>query len=294
MIEYKCLDDNSWKQFGHNLLSKSSKLLNEQKLFLQAVKDGRASFLDYIKTHLPSYFDTKLDNKKSISFDYKFSEREFCNPPKNTQQVIWDAFKDVPDKISYHNNFWGYIIIDMIANGSIEPKYLAASGYNEGKFDIDSSIRDKGKVDPCVRRILRSMCHPGPRGRKDVIFNDCYLSKTYFQWHWAHKVHKEYEEIGLSFQKILEVLEKSYYSEFAGKMHASYSYISSIKVLGGLLLYLVNFSAGKDSDRKDLSGKKLRKIINRVAYLSAWKAIEIQEPEANQQDIQNIAQYIPD
>ena len=38
--------------------------------------------------------------------------------------------------------------------------------------------------------------------------------------------------------------------------------------------------------------KKIRKIIDTMSYLSIWKAIEIQSPEANQQEIALIAKNL--
>jgi len=68
--------------------------------------------------------------------------------------------------------------------------------------------------------------------------------------------------INLQQDEILKILSESYYADFSAKMHSGKSYISAKNILGGLLLYL------KDAAKKNLSGKKLRKIIDRISRLS--------------------------
>ena len=289
MTDYKQLNENTWNTFGKGLLEKKGS--NKQKEFLRICKSGKNAFLQYMGDHLFS-IDNSVFGEELITFEYKFTEREFLCPPKDTQEIIWNTFKSLSDDIMASCGFWGYIITNMIKNNHIKPEYLAANlnGINEtGISVIDQALESKNnktagdkKIDVCVRRILRSMCNPMPRGKR-VVFDDFYLGKAYWRWNWSEKMSTV---VGLEFEEMLRIFDADYYGEFSAKMHSGKSYISSENVLGGLLLYL------QQTDKNKLSTRNLREIIDKIAYLSAWKAIEIQDPELNQTAIQEIAKTL--
>ena len=143
------------------------------------------------------------------------------------------------------------------------------------------NLTTKKTIDGCVRRILRSMCNPAPRGKR-IVFNDFCLGKSYWRWAWAEKM---CDPTGLSFKDILKILSDKYYATLSEKMHSGKSCISSDKVFGGLLLYLKSVKSNK------MGGGKLRKIIDRLSYLSAWKAIEVQPAEMNKKEIADIVKF---
>ena len=286
MTEYKQLDGQAWLEFGKNLLKEKGS--EEQKEFLEICKTGKDGFLDYIDEQLSSYKDGVIADAP-IYFERKFTETEFLCPPKDTQEIIWDMFKDMPDEIMYSCGFWGYTIIGMIKNDSIKPEYLASelNGVNKtGIYMIDealkSTVSEDKKIDDRVRRILRSMCNPEPRGKR-IVFNDFSLGKAYWRWHWATRMA---QHIGLNSSQILEIFDEKYYAAFSEKMHSGQSYISSENVLGGLLLYL------QSQPRKEIHSKQLKKIIDKISYLSAWKAIEMQDPARNQEEIKEISKIL--
>ncbi len=289
MTEYKRFDETVWLKFGQALLPpQEEKGSEKQKEFLELCKSGKTSLLSYIDDHLLSHEDSIIGNDL-IVFEYRFTEREFLYPPKDTQRHLWNIFREVPDEITSCCGFWGHTIIDMIKGDYIKPEYLASdlNGVTKtGVYVIDTALKsgDDKKIDDCVRRILRSMCNPAPRGKR-ILFNDFYLGKAYWRWHWSQKM-SEVESIDLGFDQILEILNESYYGEFSAKMHTGKSYIGSENVLGGLLLYL------KQANKKKITNEQLRKIIDKISFLSVWKAIEIQEPTLNQKEIQQISKNI--
>ncbi len=178
--------------------------------------------------------------------------------------------------------FWGNVIIELIKNDCIRPDYLASNlnGVNEtGIYMLDNAINsaDSKKIDDCVRRILRSMSNPAPRGKR-IVFDDFYLGKAYWRWNWANKMSLK---INLSFDEVLNTLDEKGYGKFSEKMHSAKSYISQTNALGGLLLFLNKNPA--------TLVKTIGTIIDTISYLSAWKAIEVQSPELNQQEIELIA-----
>lgn len=283
MAAYKKIDEKPWMDFGKSILA--VKGATKQREFLLACQAGKDEFLQYVSDIFPA--GNRIVGETKIDFMYKFAEREFCYPPKDTQQVIWDTFKEIPDDETSSCGFWGYQVIAMIAHDSIEPRYLAAklNGDTEtGNFIIDRALKSNNEetLDDCARRILRSLCNPAPRGKR-IVFNDFYLGKAYWRWRWSKKMS---EHIGLQFEKILTILNAEYYGEFSAKMHTGRSYISDENILGGLLLYL------DKATTKKITAKTLGKIIDRMSYLSVWKAIELQEPSINKKEIQKISRTI--
>ena len=278
MAEYYSLDEERWAGFGRNILKEKGS--EKQKELLQVCRAGKYDFIKYMRGHS---LHTEDNN---IPIEYKFSEREFLYPPQDTQRIIWDKCQDISAETMASCNFWGYIIINMIKDDFIEPQYLAAELNGETKtgiYTIDNALMSgEESMDKCVRRILRSMCNPIPRGKR-IVFNDFYLGKAYWRWHWANKMSKI---INLKFEKILEIFDESYYAEFSAKMHSGKSYISSKNIFGGLLLYLQSNQQGK------ITSDQLKKLIDKISYLSAWKAIEAQEPDVNQKEIQEIAKTL--
>ena len=281
MTEYKKFDEKAWMDFGKNLLKKEG--TEKKKNFLRICKSGKNDFLDYMDEHLLSGEDSII-GKDRIVFEHRFTEREFLYPPKDTQQIIWNTFREVPDEIMSCCGFWGYTMLNMIQGGYIKPEYLASklNGVTEtGIYALDAALKSSNEktIDDCARRILRSMCNPAPRGKR-ILFKDFYLGKVYWRWNWSQKMS---EFIDLDFGQILSILNENYYEAFSSKMHTGKSYISSRNVLGGLLLYL------NQAKSKKITNKQLEKIIDKISYLSAWKAIEAQKPNLNQKEIQEIS-----
>ena len=286
--EHARLNEQAWAEFGKTLLHKKGS--PEQSEFLAACLSGKKDFMAYIHEHLLSDGDHILDGGL-VDLRHNFTESEFLRPPKTTQQVIWDTFKNESIERLYSCACWGHVVIRMIEAECIEPCYLASNlnGINEtGEFVIDNALKDSDakKMDDCARRILRSMCNSEPRGKR-IVFNDFPLGKSYWRWHWAHRMH---QHIGLSVPQTLEILDEKNYGEFSASMHSAkgQSYISAEKTLGGLLLFL----AQEQSAKRTVIGKRLRDIINNIGYLSAWKAIETQDMKANQEDIEQIAKSV--
>ncbi len=75
----------------------------------------------------------------------------------------------------------------------------------------------------------------------------------------------------------LDVLDNNNnHGTFFEKMHTGKSYISHMNTWK------------KNHNNGNLKKEEILKVINRLLYLSAWKAIEVQSPEDNKKEIQNI------
>jgi len=281
MTEYKKIDEQAWQEFGKSLLDEKGS--EKQREFLHACRAGKDAFLRHVSA---VYTGDYVIGEQDVRFKYKFSRGEFLNVPRETQKIIWNEFKGIPVDDVSSCGFWGHVVITLIDNDMIEPEFLASGSNGDagaGGYVIDMALKsDEKQVDDCVRRILRSMCNPAPRGKR-IVFNDFYLGKAFWRWCWSERMSAV---IKLTQDDILKILSESYYAPFSGKMHSGKSYISAENILGGLLLYLENVN------KKKMSGKMLEKIIDRISLLSVWKAIEMQSPAINRKEIQAISKVL--
>ncbi len=288
MTTERCrLDEQAWVNFGKHLLhEKGGPAQND---FLEVCLSGQEDFMKYIHEHLLSYSDRVLDDGLVDLLGDNFTEREFLHPPKTTQEVIWETFRGESKEKLYSCGRWGYVIIRMVETDRIQPNHLASNlnGTTEtGLFVIENAMKNSDvEKDKCVRRILRSMCNSEPRGKR-IVFNDFPIGKSYWRWHWADRMH---QHIGIPFNQALDVLDEQNYAEFSAKMHTSKkSYIGSENTLGGMILFL----AQQQNAARKITGSQLGKIIDNIGYLSAWKAIEMQDPKANKKEIEQIARTL--
>lgn len=280
MIKYKRIDEKIWHDFGKNMLAKKGS--ENQREFLRACRAGKGDFLRYVSAVCP--VDDNVVGEQDVGFKYKFSKGEFRHVPRDTQQIIWNAFQNIPADDVSSCGFWGYVIITLIGNDMIEPEFLAAGSNGDaaaGSYVIDKALQsdNEKQIDDCARRILRSLCNPAPRGKR-IVFNDFYLGKAFWRWRWSDRMSGV---INLQRDDILKVLDEKYYAEFSEKMHTGKSCIGTENILGGLLLYL------KNVNKEKVGGKMLGKIIDHISRLSVWKAIEIQSPALNKKEIQAIS-----
>lgn len=297
--------------------------VSKQIKFLEACHtDSAQEFLAHIDQIVESVCTDNNIRKPTIGteelvVESKLCESQFFTSPQNLQQKIWDTFKDIPNETAIDGGFWGYVVYNMIQKGHIKPSYLAATINRDGnghhnitealKADKKASklVKKQGKgsdeatddqlsvkiakhhqaIDKCVRRILRSLCNPAPRGKR-IIFNDFPLGKSFWRWKWADKMSQE-RSLGLDSQEILTIFDATSYGDFSAKMHTGRSYISSPNIFGGLLLFLKATKSGKKA-LAQLVKKELVNIIDHISYLSAWKALEAQPFEKNRDDIQII------
>ena len=260
-----CLNSESWADFGQRLLTKND--ASTQIEFLEACR-SRDSFSAYISNTLKP---KNLNFDTSIFFDHRFTQNEFFSPPEDTQKLIWDTFNQYPHEFMSDNCFWGGIMLELIDNCDFEPAWLAANNGEDGDYSIDMALKSPENIksiDNCVRRILRSMCHPRPRGKR-VVYFDFPLGKSWWRYYWANKMS---EHISVDFERILEIMDPSIYQALVERMHSSRSYISFPNVFGGMLLFL-------DEIPDSVNHKDIGKIANHLAYLIIWNSIEIQEPK---------------
>ena len=247
--------------------------------------------------HLP------VDNIEGESalggFDYKFEELEYIEPPiEPTQKHLWEAFRPVDgdgdEEIYADGCFWGVVVREMVERDFVEASWLAANvgetHPDAGLTNIEEALEEEGDnaakaVDKCVRRILRSMCNPAPRGAR-IVFYDFPLGRSWWRWHWAERMA---DFLSIERDDILQlILTGTTYELIAAKMHSGLSYLSPENVFGGLILFL------QDQLDTPLPRKRLRKVIDELARQSAWRAIELRPPAENRDDLERLHRGLPD
>ncbi|MYB33539.1 MAG: hypothetical protein F4X92_00110, partial [Gammaproteobacteria bacterium] len=172
------LNLKTWNDFGSKLLQEKGH--KRQKEFLTSCKQ-KDDFSCYMNNNLHGYYRS---SSSSFLSDYEFTEAEFCSPPEDTQNMIWDRLNSCQlDKETLSDVcFWGEVVFNLIERDQLKPEWLASSKGNsleEGGYFIDRALNsnDSKMLDDCVRKILRSMCNPRPRGRR-VVFCDFSLGRA--------------------------------------------------------------------------------------------------------------------
>ena len=293
MSERKCYQRQEWYDFGKRLLETRGE--DVQRQFLEACL-SRDDFLQYMDEYLPI---GGIDGDGALGkFDHRFTELEFIEPPlETTQKYIWEAFAPADDgrdeELYADCCFWGVAVREMVERDLIEVTWLAAEASDThngaGHDNIDNALSAEGEdahtaMDKCVRRILRSMCNPAPRGAR-IVFNDFPLGKSWWRWRWAERMAVLLE---VERNDILEgALSGGNYASVAAKMHTGRSYLSPDNVFGGLILFL------RDPQGAQLPGKRLGKLIDELAAQSAWQAIELRPPTDNRNEISKLHRGLP-
>ena len=74
MSEYKRIEENIWRKFGQNLLK--NKRSDEQRIFLEACRDGRDNFLTYLNENLFNKENAIIEGK-AINISISCLRRNF-------------------------------------------------------------------------------------------------------------------------------------------------------------------------------------------------------------------------
>lgn len=283
-----------WYDFGKILTERPGQ--DEQREFLEACL-SRDAFLEYMNSHIPT---DNLDGGSALgNFDHKFTELEFIDPPlETTQKYIWEAFGSAGvggnEELYADCCFWGVVIREMVERGLVEASWLAVGAGDThddaGRDNIENALSEEGEgvakaMDDCVRRILRSMCNPRPRGAR-IVFNDFPLGKSWWRWRWAERMANH---LDIARKDILEqALDSGNYAIVAAKMHSGRSYLSADNVFGGLILFL------RGPQGAQLSGKRLGKLIDELGTQSLWQAIELRVPTDNRDELARLHRDLPD
>jgi len=260
------------------LQSNNSEAIDEQIKFLKACRGGNEIFLKYLQPFILK--SEALVGKESAFVDIQLTEREFRNPPEDTQEQIFDSFKDYPSESLSYNGFWGYFIINLIKTNAIQSSYLAANTGNNNQsgltcldYALKDPSNDKDLVDSTVRRVLRSMCNPAPRGKR-ILFNSFVIGSSFWRWNFANLVSLA---LGREIEEVLSILNTEMFNQISELVHANDSWLSHKNVLAGVVLYREKY--------RNIKVGSFKYNVGKLRYMSPWKAIELQSPDENFNDL---------
>ncbi|MCS1406936.1 MAG: hypothetical protein M2R45_00092 [Verrucomicrobia subdivision 3 bacterium] len=182
----KRLDAADYSEFQNKLLKEKGG--REQRNFLQAIQD-RQQFLDRMKS-------IKEEAGDSVCvLPNRMSEREFNNPPPDTEQRIHHHWQDVARSLAASSSFWAYVTLEHVRERKIDADYLAAGPGNNspGRERIDRALRPNAgekEIDDCVRTVLRKLSGlQGVRGRRSV-YVDCPLARSWWRQYLVSRAAK--------------------------------------------------------------------------------------------------------
>ena len=118
--------------------------------------------------------------------DWKFTDREFKDPPYCTEAEIYDHWRELSPFVASRPSFWAQATIDLVRSECIKPIYLAGNLRANGECPIGNALKDKTdehrkSIDDCVRTILRRMSGiQFVRGNRSV-FSDCTLARAWWR-----------------------------------------------------------------------------------------------------------------
>ena len=179
---YLEFDDSDYSSLRKSLIHPSAKGSDLQREFLEKVRTT-SDFLTYIKDSISFSGDTDLEPLAE-----KMSEAEFKDPPWDTENRLFSAWREIPPRIASRSTFWAHVTFRHIEEGRIESAFLAANGGSQpgGVERIDAALdaaddKASGMVDHCVRAVFRRLSGlPEARGNRTVYVN-CPLARGWWR-----------------------------------------------------------------------------------------------------------------
>ena len=175
-----------------------------------------------------------MDGSKPEVLPVKLTERQFLDPPWETEVRIYETWKELSTGIAARPGTWTSIHLALIEAEIIEPSFLAADSNSlgqSGKWVIHEALRsNEGElVDKCVRSILRRMGGiPAVRGYR-TSFVDCPIAKAWWRHRYAQGARDSFLNHGdVTLKDLSNVLRHSkFWTEFIDSMMRRLTIIGS-------------------------------------------------------------------
>ena len=179
---YAEFDDGGYTRLRRSLIRKSAKGSPAQREFLAEARES-SKFLAYMRDAVGVQEGVELRPLAE-----RMSEAEFGNPPSDTEQRLFEAWRELTPRIACRTAFWGRVTYRHIEEGRIESAFLAANGGGNvsGQQRIDAALNATGDeatslLDKCVRTVLRRLGGlPEARGNRSVYVN-CPLARAWWR-----------------------------------------------------------------------------------------------------------------
>ncbi len=271
---YRQLDDEKYTRLRKELLR--DKGSNLQREFIEAARSDD-QFVGFIRKDN----DVGTEGEKEVLIlDERLTEHEYKEPPKDTEQGMYEAWKDVPPETACRVTFWGEVTLRHIEHRCIKGSYLAANGgsLSGGLERIDKVLLGNGKkeIDSCVRTILRRMSGlPEARGNISVYVN-CPFGRAWWRMRWTKEV---CEATGAAHSGIIKLLhhnKQEYWETLVRLVISKNSTLGDHKVRNVLIQSLAEIP---ESDKRVsiLKSKNLKSVCRLLSVRCAWQELGILE-----------------
>ena len=269
---YKHFNDGEYTALRKNLLKEPGSGI--QKSFVQAALSND-EFIQFVREKVST------EGSKDIpALKEQLTENQYKDPPPDTENMIYDAWKMIPPKSTCSVSFWGEVTLGHIENGRIDACYLAANGgpSPSSKERIDKSLSSQGSkedIASCVRTILRQMSGlPEKRGSR-TQYVDCPFGRAWWRKHLLEEIA---EATKMSEDKFREILyfNKTYWENLVSLVVSRNSILGDKKVRHALIWALAD-AHEKELKNKILQGSSLSKLCRLLGVRLAWQELGILE-----------------
>ena len=249
-MPYEEFEDASYTELRQNLLR--SKGSEYQREFLSVLRSS-SEFPDWIRGRV------KIEQGESLPIlEEPLTESEFKEPPKSTEEWIFDAWESISPADAARVTFWGFMSLRHVEEGRIKSFYLAANGgaLTGGLERIDRILKEgnEKEVDSIVRAALRRMSGlPEARGNRSVYVN-CPFARAWWRGYLACEVR---ETSGAELTNVVKVLtvSQSYWEGLINLVVSRNSVLGDAKVRTALIWALSDLI--NDEDKKYLFHEKI-------------------------------------
>lgn len=282
MVKCILISGNLSKVRGDLIKSPDEDLRRQkQKEFAELAMDSNVGrFVDYFKFHCK----TEPLERNGISCPERpFTEAEFSDPPQDTEQTVFKALRNLPQRLACSPAFWASYHLGIIESDIIKPSYMAKGQIGKsGQGRIEKALGSYGKkpLDDCVRTILRRMGGlPEARGSVSV-FQDCRTARAWWRGFFADEVCRE---LGTDEDKVWKALRTNQvWEQLTGYV------VQKLTVLGDTRIRIPLIAYVADTDPVPNDRETIQNILNRIGQRTAYQMMGVLSPRENLEIIKDI------
>jgi len=266
------LVDADYTKFRKSLLREKGS--DRQTEFLEAVRET-GSFLNHVAEI------GVTGDRDAETLAEPLTEHEFKDPPGGIEQAIYALYPPptVPPAVACRSTFWARVTLTHLRSGRIESSYLAANGGSlpGGLERIDDALADRtadrnGKVDGCVRTVLRRLGGlPEIRGGRSV-YVDCPLARAWWREHFVGQAMRAGAAPGPALRPVVRS-SQTYWEKFVDRVIIRSPTFGSENVRGAFLRALAQL-AENNPEAKFLS-EDMQRLSRRAGVYQGRRELSI-------------------
>ncbi len=262
-------EDASYTSLRRDLIR--SKGAGQQRKFLSVLRSS-SDYVEWMRSQV------KIEAGKELPIlEENLTEAEFKEPPRSTEQLIFEFWKRIPPASACRASFWGFMTLRHIEEGRIQSSFLAADNKaaSSGLDRIERVLKAGGEkeIDDIVRAALRRMGGlPEARGNKSVYVN-CPFARAWWRRYIAGEVHKNTDA---ALGDILRVLGSSqqYWENLISLVVSRNSIVGDMKVRTALI-WALSESVNKEGRQHLFQASRLGTILRLIGIRSAQQELGV-------------------